>query len=124
MPAFEVMDLIHTAVYWEAVGIDAYNNPTILAEVGVEIPCRWNADSREVVNPKGAVVTTDGLVIVNQDIAIGSILWLGELADLPDPLTDLVQVIKFNTGDDLKGRHQRRSVDIMKYTDTLPTVSS
>ena len=124
MPAFETMDLVHTAVYWEATGVDDYNNPTILSNVGIEIPCRWTEGLAETLDAKGNVIAADASVVVDRELAIGSVMWLGKLVDLPDPPTDL-KYIKFRKAtSDIKGRNTRRTVLLMKYSDTLPTVES
>jgi hypothetical protein len=124
MPAFESMDLIHRAVYWEPSGVDDDGNKTIVSSTGVEIPCRWDDTPSEVRDRKGNVLSYDGSAIVDQDLIVGGILWRGRLNDLPDPLVDLRQVWQFLTADDLKGRNIRRKVLFMRFTDTLPTVES
>lgn len=124
MPAFETMDLIHTAVYWEPSGVDDDGNKTIVSSDGIEIPCRWIDTPSEVRDQKGNVIAIDGTAIVDQQLTIGGILRLGNLSDLPDPLTDLKYIWQTPTTPDIKGRNTRRKVLFMRYTDTLPTVEA
>lgn len=124
MPAFEVMDLIHKAIYWEPSGVDDDGNHTIVSSDGVEIPCRWVDTPSEVRDQKGNVIGIDGTAIVDRQLKVGGILWRGRIHDLPDPLTDLKYIWQTPTMPDIKGRNTRRKVLFMRFTDTLPTVES
>ena len=124
MPALEVMDLNQRAVLWPRKGTDLNGQPTVDVALRREIKVRWNAKSHEVLAADGSTIAADGLVVVKQDVAVGSILWLGALDDIPGtsyvPQSGLMQVIRFNDTKDLKGRFTRRTLSVMRWNDRLP----
>lgn len=123
MPQLEVVDFIHYAVLWIITGRDRYVKPVLSSPV--EIRCRWISTKKERVDAQGNTITIDAQVYVGRDILIGSLMWLGRLADLgvgQVPSSDVMQVVGFPKTPDLKGRNYRRMVNLMRYTDTLPSV--
>lgn len=123
MPQLEVVDFIHWAVLWTITGRDRYAKP-VLADP-IEIRCRWIATKKERVDAQGNTVAIDAQVYVGRDIAIGSLMWKGRLTELgvgQVPASDVMQVITFPKTPDLKGRNYRRMVNVMRYSDALPTV--
>lgn len=69
--------LKQTSVYWEKRGSDPrglalYNAP-------VEVMCRWEDKSVQVVDPEMRVITFDAYLMFNQNIIEGSLLYLGTL---------------------------------------------
>lgn len=121
MPPLEAMDRRGKAVLWPRLGIDGYSEPVVGDPV--EIDVRWNDSRREMIDPGGNVVATDAQVIVGRDVPMNSILWQGEMADLPPSLTPkaglvIVKAIDFTP--DIKGRNAFREVGAMRYKDKLP----
>lgn len=121
MPNVEVMNLLQKAVLWERSAVDRYGEPTVSDPV--EIDVRWEEGLQETIDAEGTPVAASGTVDVDQDIPVGSILWLGELADLPDPVTSgLVEVVSSDKVPDIKGRVYARSVTVRKWRASLPTI--
>lgn len=118
MPPIETWGRFQKAVLWRNGGYDNYGEVKVLDPV--EIDVRWEDTHNETVDPNGNVVAKTAQVVVNQDIAIGSILWKGELADLPSPVTNLHQVIGKTETPDLKNRNIRRQLTLMRYKNSLP----
>lgn len=122
MPALESMDLYQTAVVWPAQGFDPYSE----VKVGdpYETQVRWNDAQAEALDPQGNTVALDATVIVDVDIPIESIMFLGEIADYNavagQPGVKLMQVKTFNNVYDLKCRFQRRQAGLMRYRASLP----
>lgn len=127
MPVLEKMDLNQTAVLWLKLSENQYAQP-VVNPVGVEIRVRWNDKRTQRQDKDGNPIFYDATVVVSQDVPVDSILWLGELADIPGsadppvPESDLFKVSKINTALDLKGRpnHRRRELMLDRFNDTLP----
>jgi hypothetical protein len=129
MPAFETIDRNDDAVIWAAL---ATGNPSDFDEsgerkvsAGAAIKVRWSFVNREAVDPKGNTIAIDVDLIVNQDVTIGSVFWLGLLSALPSPVTDvtnLYQCVTFEKLDDLRGRVSKRSCGLVRYSNDLPTI--
>lgn len=124
MPAFEVMDLRQDAVLWSFAGNDRRGQPTYYFPVAVKV--RWLNKLREVLQPDGTTIAIEIQVIIARDVKIGSVFWLGKLEDLPDsfssPDSGLYQAITFDSTPDIKNRNVRRTLNLMRYKDTLTVV--
>lgn len=119
MPLLEIADCFQKIVLWSFTGYDTYGQPTVAAPV--QIVGRWIVQKSEAVDPKGNTIALDGTVIVTQDIAIGSHLWLGNLNDwygtgsgLSQADELLYEVKTFQTTPDVKGRALRRVAGVMR----------
>lgn len=127
VPAFETMDLHDSAVLWTAAGTDGYGQPTV--DAPAEIPCRWMYKQKEVVGPNGTPIAIDAQLVVKQAVAVGSIVWEGTLEDLPGTGTDytptsgIMKVIGVDRAEDVKGRVMRRTLNLVRYTDSLPALA-
>ena len=122
MPPLEIIvDPNSFAVLWAFVGQDRHGKQIVASPI--QIPVRWVLNQNQVIDPTGntiastGTVITHGLAIVNM-----SILWQGQLADLPAVPTNLHQVIKVNSTPDIKNRNTRFDYVLMKFSDQLPTV--
>lgn len=116
----ETADLHQKAVLLSASGYDDYGEHKV--GTAVEINVRWESGQREALDPSGATIAADALVFVDRAIPIGSILWLGTLAAYKALATksNLMEVINYREIPDLKARHYRREVTVMRYSDELP----
>ena len=120
MPALEASSLHQKAILWERTGWDANGEPVVSAPV--EIACRWERVQREMLSEQDTTIAVDREVWVDQEIPVGSMLWEGELIDLPSPATDVLQVIAATKIPDIKGRDFERTVMVRRYKESLPTV--
>lgn len=118
MPPLETSDLHQTAVLCTYVGQDNYGNP--LLDDPVEISVRWEETYKESIDPRGNPILITDTVVVDQDIAVGSILWLGELSAFSSPYTNLRIVNEYRETPDLKNIHRRRVVELGHWSDHLP----
>lgn len=122
MPLMENQLRSQDTVYWAYSGIDRNGEPTVAA--AVDIVTRWEQVLDEQIGEDGTPIATNATAIVNQDIAIGSILRLGTVATLPSPVTGgLMEVVNFEKIPDVKGRNYQRTVTLRKWRNTLPTVA-
>lgn len=76
---------VQTAVYWEASTPDGFGGFTY--KDPVEIQCRWDGTSKLIKDDKGTEVVAHAEILVNQDLEIDSLLFLGSLDDLDSSLT-------------------------------------
>lgn len=116
----ETSELNQRAVLWAASGTDNYGEHTVNA--ATEIAARWESGLAEAVGAQGAVIASSGTVVVDREIAVGSILWKGKLCDVPTPKTNLHQVIDYQETPDVKARNYRRVVTLARYSDELPGI--
>jgi hypothetical protein len=124
MPPFEKMDRRQKALLWPKTGDDGYGNPRLGAVT--ELLVRWTWKSSVVVSPQGNTIGTDATVVVDQAIPIGSLMWLGGLADLEpgaQPTSNIMEVVTAPTATDLKNRVTRRTVVLRRYGGSLPVVN-
>jgi hypothetical protein len=123
MPAVELASRRQKAVYWACTGHDGYGEPVLAAPI--ELDVRWVARQTEMVSADGNVVGLDATAVVDRDIPIDSILWLGTLATFygvgsAGSPSGLMVVKAFNSALDIKARVSKRSVGMMRYKDRLP----
>lgn len=86
----------------------------------VQIEVRWEETREDVLNPfSGQMVTKSANVVVDQEIALGSIMWLGLLADIP-ATGDFRQVIEYRETPNISNTLVRRVVGLMRFRNTLP----
>ncbi len=123
MPTQESGYRNQAAVYWQATG-DYGAEGEVLVQSAIELDVRWEELTEETLVLNNNTVDVDARILVDRDIPNGSILWLGSLADLDDPPTDLRQVVAFTKTPDLKGREFYRQATVIRYRDELPTIVS
>lgn len=70
------------AVYWAAIGFDAFGKPEYSAPV--EIDVRWEDVAEEYMDENGVKQLSRSIVYVDRDTPIGGALFLGGLTDLDD----------------------------------------
>lgn len=120
MPPLETCRLHQKAVLWAFVGNDNYGDVTVSA--AVEIDVRWETGNRESLDAQGNSIGINSVAVVDRVIAVGSIMWLGNLADIATPPVNLRQVSDNSEIPDLKSRKFRRVVSLVKYSNELPTI--
>lgn len=118
MPALETVDLHQKAVLWAKNGTNRYGE--VKVDAATEIDVRWETTERQVIGPNGSPISLDSVAYVDQDITVGSIMWLGELTDVPTPPTNLREVVDFKSVPDIRNKKTRRRVFLTKYSSTLP----
>ena len=124
MPPMEASHRFQKAVIWTESSADEYGRKTLAT--GTELTVRWE-DASIFPRPElSEEEELDATLVVNQVVALGSIIWKGQLTDLPSPVsstTDLFEVIRFSEIPDIKGREIRYLCGLQKYSDTIPTVT-
>jgi hypothetical protein len=88
----------------------------------VEIDVRWEETDWQVSADMSKGNAVNSVVLVDRDIATGSILRLGTLASLPSKMNNLFEVIGTNKVPDIKGVEYQWTCMLTKRQPTLPTV--
>ena len=102
-----------TAVLWVAEAPDNFGKPTYAAPV--IIGCRWTVQTVEFITPNGERELSRAVLIVDRDITLGSMVFLGTIADLTDEDNPREndgawEVRHFGSTPDLKGKKFHRTV--------------
>jgi hypothetical protein len=124
MPSPESMGRFQRAVLWTTYTNEA--GEPVVNLPPEEIKVRWPRTRRNIDSPQNNTnaVTADQ-VIVYQEIAVGSLMWLGALDDIPGtsyvPESDIMEVESYSVVPDLKGRRFRQEVSLKKFMNKLPT---
>ncbi len=124
MPAPEHDNRRQKALLWTRKGVNRQGQVTL--NDPVEIIVRWKYVKREMVDRQGNTVAIDAEVVTVEDVPIGSVMWLGGLADLPGtanvPEQDTMMVISAPWTPDIKGRFKMKTLMLMRIKDTMPEV--
>jgi hypothetical protein len=120
MPALEITGLNDYAVLWAASSTDQYGRFKVSEPV--EIRVRWDGSQVESTDPNNTVQAQPAEVLVDRVITVDSILWHGKLRDLPAVPTNLAKVIGYEAVPDIRNKFIQRTVTLMRYNDSLPTV--
>lgn len=119
---------VQEAILWPLNTYDRHGQPTVGNPV--ELLVRWVGQQSQSLDPAGNVITIDATVVLDQDVTIDSLMWLGTLNEWKNgggsqaPGKPLMVVKAFNSTPDVRGRATRRTAGLMRYQDqsiTLPT---
>lgn len=121
MVTVETSHRLQRAVLWKASGFD--NNGKVTVDPAEEIDVRWVEKRRGTLDAQGNTIAVDATAVVDQEIVVGSILWLGNMDDLPAIPVNLKQVATYDETPDLRGRETARSVGLVRYSETLPSLT-
>lgn len=125
MPAPELANRKQKAVLWPAIEVgvrnDDYGDHKVSSDK-VQINVRWEEKRREAVGALGNSIAIDATVVVDREIAVGSIMWLGKKDDLATPPVNLKEVADYQEIPDVKNRKRRRVVLLVRYSNELPTL--
>lgn len=109
-------------VVWSLAGHAADGSPKV--NLPKEIPGHYPESQTLDINPEGEVVNNTTPVIVYEDISLGSIIWLGPMCNLPDPVTNLMEVVGFTKTPGLKNLGAARNIQVKRYGGSLPPLAS
>lgn len=122
----ETNDRHQFAVVWAAAGYTRTGDKKVSA--GTQLSVRWETGSSYGGRrgDKDDETETDAVMIVAEDVAVGSIVWEGKTTGLPTPVTDvasLYEVVELTKIPDVKGRRIRRVCGLKKWSDALPELA-
>jgi len=127
MPALESSGRKQKAVLWAANGLDGYGQYKV--DSPVEIVVRWEESKSEVQSGNSDTIAVDAEATVDQVMAVGSLLYLGDevtynAAIAAGTSVYRYRVVAFDSIPDAKGRHFDRRALLAKESTSLPTVNS
>lgn len=122
MPNLESDFLEQKALLWAASATEVNDKGQRKISAAVEMDVRWENMQIEGPDGQGNIVSITAKVVVDRDIAIGSIMWLGTLETVASPPVDLKKVVNFSSIPDIKGQNYRRTVSLTRFSNTLPTL--
>ena len=125
MPNIEEDCRFQKALLWEATAnYDRKGKRKVSA--AVELDVRWENKQQDILDPLGNTISVDATVVVDRDIPVGSIMWEGGTADVPGtsgiPPGDFLYVAVYEKIPDIKNRHHRKRVFLVRSTDALPEI--
>ena len=123
MTSIERVSIPQKAVLWVFSSFDNYGQPIVSAPEEIEI--EWPQNLSESNANQDSKNSASDQVVVNESIALHSILWFGKEEDLPSgtaPPTPLYTVTGRSTQPDIKGRAFRYTLTVQLFSNTLPTV--
>jgi hypothetical protein len=119
VPPIERSHRRQKAVLWAPLpGVDNYGERRVTAPR--EILVRWTDTLASAGGTQGGSAPHDATVIVGEEIPVGSIMWLGALADWSPAAGGLMQVVRYGKTPDVKNRFVARQVALRRYSDKLP----
>jgi hypothetical protein len=129
MPRLWTASLKQNAVLWSAAYSSGGDPVTISTgqqkvNAAVALKVRWEEKETDSLDADGNTIRLDGVVVVDRDVTIGSILWLGDKKTMPTAPTDLHEVVTFNKTIAIKGKRYRRVCGVQRYSDSLPPIAS
>ena len=83
MPPPEISGLHQKAMLWAVTGVDAYGQPTH-ETTPEEISVRWNIRRNHESTAFGGSIKLDATVYVDREIAVDSLMWLGDQEEWED----------------------------------------
>lgn len=122
MVYIESMGRTQKAVLW-AAGTTSTSIGRKKVSAAVEIDVRWENVQRDALGDDGETIVTDATVQVYQDVAVGSLVWLGELADWSTSVGGLHEVVTVGKIPNLKGTRFRRILGVIRYSNSLPPIA-
>lgn len=123
MVYIESMSLRQDATLW-AAGTESTSigRKKVLANTAIKV--RWEESEQDALDAEGETIRVDALAVVDQDIAIGSLMWLGKRANWTVATGELKEVVTFSKIPNLKGTRFRRTVGLIRYSNDLPPIQT
>lgn len=122
--SFVTRNLNQSAVMW-AVSTAYAADGTQKVSAGTQIPVRWEYRNEDILDPSGNSIRSDVKVMLDRAVSVHSLLWLGELIELPtdlSTLTDLFEVISLRSTPTLKATSTQFTAFLIRYQKSLPTI--
>ncbi len=125
MPPPETFERNADVVVWPKVGDTIAGEPEL--DEPVELEVRWERTKRDARRADGTIINLDASLVLDQEVAVGSIVWIGTLADwygsgsaaMLSQRADLYRVETYEEVPDVKGREVRREAGLRKHRGTL-----
>src|ERR1035438_9355007 len=129
MPPLEQQFRTQPAVLW-AIAVDANGTPLLdsygkpKVQEPIELLVRWTDTQQSSLGAQENVEISSAQVVVDRPIALNSIMRKGTMQSLSNPPGNLHRVAQYNETMDIKGRAAARTVTLVHFAESLPTVVS
>jgi len=120
MPRPETVSRKQKAIYWAPLTTSTSSGRKKVSATKVELKVRWVPRQSDALDAQGETIRLDVRVKLNQDVAIGGLMWLGALTALPTTVTNLFEVVSFDSTPNLKGKSYDRWAGLQRYSNALP----
>ena len=123
MTSIERVSIPQRAMLWAFSSFDNYGQAQVSA--AVEIDVEWPQGFSESNANQDSKESSSDTLVVNENVALGSILWFGKEEDLPTGTADpspLYSVVSRNLQPDIKARNFRYTLTVTRFSATLPTI--
>ena len=123
MPSPETFAREQPATLWRKTGVSQHGLVQVSAPE--EVYVRWNQTTKMGTGADGQPVQLSAEVVTVEEVPIGSLMFLGELAEWlgtgSEGLDDQVHEVIGKDGTyDVKGRAVSRSLSLVKFRDAVP----
>lgn len=121
MPPPERAGRHQTAVLWRKEGEDRFSEASFDDPEELTVRWEWRREVRH--RPDGQPVGIDALVIVTEEVPLGSLLWKGTLEAFEDETAGsirLMEAVTYEEIPDIKGRHTLRELGLIRFKGSVP----
>jgi len=105
------------AVYYEATGTSSFGEATFAA--GREIRVRVEEKTEDTLGDNDELIRTNHTMYVQEDLVKNSVIWIGKLTDVPDPINDLLVIRVYEKIPNYNGKKFERVVKLKRFRDKL-----
>lgn len=121
--SFVTDNLTQTAAMWAPNGKGADGRTRVLSPV--DVSCRWQDKIETIKTAQDRMIRIHAWVAVDREVSEGSIMRLGAVGDLPDPVEDgLYYVVDSTSVPTLDNPEEvRRTVMLARYKNELPEIN-
>lgn len=120
MPSLGLAGRWQKAVLWNASGYNDYGELKVTSATGTELRVRWEDKKSIIQDPLRGPIEIDAVVYVGQAIAVGSVMWKGQLNDYTGA-EQKWEVVRYEETPDLRGRDPVRLVYLRRLSAELPS---
>lgn len=122
MPRLQARRRHQKALLWAASATDVTDAGARKVSAAIEINVRWEDVQTEITDSQGNVISVVAKVVMDRDVTLGSIMWLGTFETVASPPVNLKKVVAFSDIPDIKGRSFRKTIMLSRFSNTLPTI--
>lgn len=104
------------AVVWPFTRHDKDGQPRV-ANTPFEVNTHWDQAQVELIGDDATPVAINVTAMIDRDVTKGSLIWLGELEDVPEnnKPVPLMEIVSFEKIPDVKGRKFQRTVMLRRF---------
>ena len=121
VPNVETIGRLQTVVLWPFVKRDEYGEVVVGPPRGIKV--RFQLVSKQAIDPLGRIIAIDAEMVVNEDISIDSLVFLGPM-ELATAGSQKMAVKTKTMTPDIHNVHIRRTVGLMRHNSAVVPLGS